>query len=121
MNDGPSIPDEAGKLIEPSEIDEILTELLFICYQEDRNVFPVPVDLDTEEKLRDIYQSLRTFRRTSDTRALEKKINKLKIDIVSIWKALESVDGRWPGWSMRQHYAQLELLVGPFLHYTFAM
>ena len=43
------------------------------------------------------------------------------MDIVNRWKAVETAAGRVPGWSIRQHYTQLELLLGPFLHYTFAM
>ena len=77
--------------------------------------------MDTEEKLRDSYQCFWTFRRTSDTRALEKKVSELDMDIVNRWKAVETAAGRVPGWLMWQHYDQLELLLGPFLCYTFAM
>lgn len=65
--------------------------------------------MDTEDKLRDIYQSFRTFMRTLDTRALEKKVIESDMDIVNRWKALETAEGRVPGCSMQQHYTQLEL------------
>ena len=81
LTDGPAISDTIGKLIEPREIDEILIELLIVCYQEDRALYPA--DMDTEEKLRDSYQCFRTFRRTSDTRALEKKVSESDMDIVN--------------------------------------
>ena len=79
------------------------------------------MDMDTEEKLRDSYQCFRTFRRTSDTRSLEKKVSESDMDIVNRWKDVETAAGRIPGRSMRQHYDQLELLLGPFLRYTFIM
>ena len=119
LKDGLAISNTMGKLIEPSEIDEMLIEVLVVCYQEDKVLFPA--DMDIEEKLRDSYQCFRTFRRTSDTRASEKKVSKSDMDIVNQWKAVETAAGRVPGWSMQQHYAQLELLLGPFLRYTFAM
>ena len=119
LKDGPAISNTMGKLIEPSEIDEMLIKVLVDCYQEERVLFPA--DMDNEEKLRDSYQCFRTFRRTSDTRALEKKVSDSDMDIVNRWKAVETAAGRVPGRSMRQHYAQLELLLGPFLRYTFAM
>ena len=97
----------------------MLIKVLVDCYQEERVLFPA--DMDNEEKLRDSYQCFRTFRRTSDTRALEKKVSDSDMDIVNRWKAVETAAGRVPGRSMRQHYAQLELLLGPFLRYTFAM
>ena len=81
MKDGPAISDTMGKLIEPREIDEMLIELLIVCYREDRALYPA--DMDTEEKLRDSYQCFRTFRRTSDTRALEKKVSESDMDIVN--------------------------------------
>lgn len=51
MKDGPTVSNGSGKLIEPSEIDEMLTELVFICYHKDPYLFPV--DMNTEDKIRD--------------------------------------------------------------------
>ena len=119
LRDGPAISEETGKLLESREIDDMLTELPINCYHEDRNLFAV--DVDTEDKIRDNYQCFRTFRRTSDTRALEKKVSESDVDIVNRWKTLETAEGSRPGRPMRQHYAQLDLLMKPFLRYTFAM
>ena len=73
FKNGPAISNDVGKLMESSEIDETLVELLLSCYQEDKNFFPA--DMDTEEKLRESYQCFFIFRRTSDTRALERKVS----------------------------------------------
>ena len=59
--------------------------------------------------------------KTSDTRALEVAVRKDDVDIVNRWKTIEATQGSRPSRPMRQHYAQLELLLGPFLRYTLAM
>ena len=119
LKDRPAISNETGELIESSEIDNMLIELLVICYQEDRGLFPP--DMDIEEKLRDSYQCFQTFRRTSDTRALEKKVSYLDMKNFNLRTAVETAAGRVLSRLMRKHYAQLELLLGPFLCYTFYM
>ena len=53
LKDRPAISNEMGKLIDSNEKYEMLIELLVICYQEDRGLFPA--DMDTEEKIRDSY------------------------------------------------------------------
>ena len=113
LRDGPAISGETGKLLESSEVDEMLTELLMECYTENRELFPL--DMDTQEKIRNNYHCFRTFRRTSDTRALEMKVHESDIDIVNRWKAVETAKGSRPGRAMQQHYAQLDLLMGTFL------
>lgn len=59
---------EIGKLLESSEIDEMLAELLIEYHRENCELFPV--DIYTQDKIRNNYQYFRTFRRTSDTGAL---------------------------------------------------
>ena len=119
LRDGPTISGDTGKLLEPSDLDEMVIELLMEYHSENRELFPV--DMDTQEKIRNSYQYFRTFRRTSDTIALEKKVNESDIDIVNRWKTLNTAKERRPGRAMRQNYAQLELLMEPFLRYTSAM
>jgi hypothetical protein len=43
------------------------------------------------------------------------------IDVVNRWKSVEKAKGTRPSRPMRQHYAQLSLLIEPFLCYTKAM
>jgi hypothetical protein len=49
------------------------------------------------------------------------KVAAADIDVVNRWKSVERADGNRPQRPMRQHYAELELLLGPFLRYTLAM
>ena len=63
------------------------------------------------------YHSNRTWRRTSDTRAIEMDLKATDIDIVNKWRQA----GKRSSQPMKQYYAQLELLMGPFKRYTQAM
>ena len=105
--------------MEPSELDEMLIELLTECQSENREFFPA--DMDTQQKIINSYQYFRPFKRTSDTRALENQFNESDIDIVNRGKTLDTANGKNPGRAMRQHYAQLDLLMKPFLQYTSGM
>jgi hypothetical protein len=62
------------------------------------------------------HQVFRSFRRSSDTRAIEMNVSKTDIEIVNRWHAVEAAKGNRPNFPMHQHYAQLA-----FLRYTGAM
>ena len=76
--------------------------------------------METPEMIIESYKCFRTFRRTSDTRALEEKVDQTDIDIVNKWEHMGLMK-RKTAQPMRQHYAQFELLVKPFIRYTYAM
>jgi hypothetical protein len=80
-----------------------------------------PKHVTDKEALHKTYQAFRTFRRTSDTRAHEMNVADKDIDVVNRWKSVEKAKGTRPSRPMRQHYAQLSLLIEPFLRYTKAM
>ncbi len=101
-------------------MNDSLLEVLEELFDTHRELFPASVP--DKEMLRQRVQAYHTLWRTLDTRALEKKVGPSNINVVNPWKALERVDGKWPPLPMRKYYAKLELLViGPFLHYTWAM
>ena len=97
----------------------MLLEVLKDCYLENRDLFPL--DVTSAESLDQFYHCFRTFRKTSATRATNEAVTSTDVDIVNRWKTVESARGSIPSRPMRQHYAQLELLLGPFLRYTGAM
>ncbi len=66
-------------------------------------------------------QAYRTFRRTSDSIAIEEKVAQADIDVINRWQTVEKAAGSRPNRPMRQHYAELELLLKPFLRYTWVM
>jgi hypothetical protein len=117
--DGPAISDLNGRVLSHPALNDLLCETLEELFGTHCESFPVSIP--DQETLRKRIQIHRTLCQTLDTRALEQKAGQSDIDMVNRWKALEQADGSRPCRSMRQHYAELELLIGPFLCYTLAM
>ena len=116
---GPAISDMRGRILSHRSLNDSLLEILDDLFDSHRELFPASIS--DRETLRKRVQVYRTLRRTSNTRAIDKKVPKSDIDVVNRWKSLERADGNRPHRPMRQHYAELELLFGPFLRYTWAM
>jgi hypothetical protein len=116
---GPAISDEEGVILPARAMDDALHEVLEDLFGSKRNLFPATIE-DVEE-LRKRYQVFRSFRRSSDTRALEQQVAQTDIDIVNRWATVEKAKGRRPGQAMRNYYADITLLILPFLRYTWAM
>jgi hypothetical protein len=117
--DGPAISDSQGRLYSSRGIDDMMHEALEEVFGSHRELFPPSIK--DEEALRSSYQAFRTFRRTSDTRALEMKVARDDIDVVNRWQKIEKAQGRKAGLDMRHYYADVTLLTGPFKRYTSAM
>ena len=100
-------------------MSDLLSELLEELFDSDKELFPM--DITSKEMVRERYQAFRTFRRTSDTRATEEGVSKSDIDLVNRWETVERAKGKRQGMPMRLHYAQVELIIKPFLRYTWAM
>ncbi len=49
------------------------------------------------------------------------RVSKDDIDVVNRWAGVEKAQGRRPGREMRHYYADITLLMKPFLRYTRAM
>jgi hypothetical protein len=116
--DGPAISDVNGNAYLSRDIDDLLHEVLEDLHTSKRALFPPDVDL---EDLQKSYKVFRTFRKTSDTRAMEKGVSPDDIDTVNRWKKDEEAGGVRPGKIMRHRYAQFDELLEPFLRYTKAM
>ena len=116
---GPLISDSTGQPLSTSEVNEMLHEALLHLYDEDRSSFPEQIL--HREMIPKHFQIFRSLRRSSDTRAIEMKIDTKDIDVVNRWRTVEEARGKRPSRPMHQHYAQLELLVDPFLRYTTKM
>ena len=69
------------------------------------------------------YSCFRSFRRTSNSRALENRdgLHDDDIDIVNRWRQAENAKGKHPTHVMQQHYVEMDVLLQPFLRYTRAM
>ena len=112
---GPAVSDLKGNVLKSTEIDDMLLEIIEEMYDESPDSFPA--EIDSKEKLRDGYHCFRTFRRTSDTQALNAGVDGEDIDIVNRWAKKEKAGSRTMSQPMKQHYADFELLIEPFKRY----
>ena len=98
----------------------MLQEILEELFEYDQSLFPP--DAKTVEEISSHYHCFRSLRRASDTRTLEMKVAQTDIDCVNRWgQEQRDTHGIKLNMAMRQHYAQPELLLIPFLRYTHAM
>jgi hypothetical protein len=116
---GPAISDIKGKIYSSRSLNDAFLEILEDLFDTNRELFPASIP--DKETLRKRIQAYRTFRRTSDSIAIEEGISQTDIDVVNRWQAVEKAKGSRPSRPMRQHYAELELLLKPFLRYTWGM
>lgn len=116
---GPAISDLNGKLFSTKAIDDMFHETLTNIFCEEPSLFPVFID--SPDKIPTHYQCFRSFRRSSDTKAVEEGISITDINVVNRWKTIEDAKGKKPSHPMHLHYAQLEFLIDPFLRYTSSM
>ena len=117
--DGPAISDIKGKLLTAKDLDEMIIEVLEDLYLSNQELFPG--DIIDKRHLKQHYQCFRTFRRTSDTRAIEAEVAREDINTVNRWRESENAKGKRPNRSMTQHYAEFDILLAPFKRYTWAM
>jgi hypothetical protein len=116
---GPAISDIKGKIYSSRSLNDAFLEILEDLFDTHRELFPASIE--DKETLRKRIQAYRTFRRTSDSIAIDEGVDQTDIDVVNRWQAVEKAKGSRPNRPMRQHYAELELLLRPFLRYTWVM
>jgi hypothetical protein len=117
--DGPAISDEKGRVLNSSTIDQGMHEILEELFMMERDLFGPSIK--GKEDILESYHAFRSFRRSSDTRALNKGVKRDDINLINRWHQVEKADGNRPSFDMCHHYAQYELLTHPFLRYTSAM
>ena len=117
--DGPLMCHANGTCMTSRDIDGLFHEVLEDTYDSKPSLFPS--DIDSKETLRDRYHAFRSFRRSSDTRAIEKGVSQLDIEVINRWKSVEKSKGKRPKMKMSMHYAQVDELCEPFIRYTNAM
>lgn len=119
FRNGPLFTDWSGKVLTTDALDKMLVDILEELFDYKHTLFPASVE--TKDDIVDMYQVYRSIRRSSDTRAIEKKVKDSDIDIVNRWQKAEKAQGNRPAFQMKQHYASVEILLEPFLRYTYAM
>jgi hypothetical protein len=119
ISSGPAISDENGRILNASNIDQAMHEILEELLIQNQDLFPSFIK--NKEDIEANYHAFRSFRRSSDTRALNRGVRRDDIDLVNRWHQVDRADGNRPTFDMRHHYAQYDLLIEPFLRYTQAM
>jgi len=117
--EGPAISNKEGKIYPTKLVDDTVHELLIDIFQNSANLFPPSID--SPEKIFTSYQCFRTFRRTSATRATEMGISTPDVNAINKWQETGSEKKKKQTSNMHQHYTQFDLLIEPFLRYTFQM
>ena len=79
--DAPVISSLSGLLLSTQTINGMLIGVLQEIYEEDATAFPA--DIDSKNALGQSYQYYRTFRKTYDTRDLERKVSPSDIDVIN--------------------------------------
>ena len=60
----------------------------------------------------------RSFRRGSDSHAVNMKVDKRDVDLNNRWRKFEAAQGRQPRLKMQQHYADVRLILTSLLRYS---
>jgi hypothetical protein len=83
--------------------------------KEQPNLIPAEVNVTEEFRLS------RSFRRGSDSRAIEENLPEPTINLNNHWRKVEAAKGKQPTFAMIKHYADIQLVLGMFLRYSRAM
>ena len=118
FTNGPTVSNTQGVVFSMEGIDDCFKEALEDIFKTRRHLFPKTIK--NRDDLKSSYQIFRSLRRSSDTQALEMKVTGLDIDIVKRWVEVEASKGRNISRPMKQEYADVTLLIKPFLLYTSA-
>ena len=87
LKSGPAISDTKGNLMSPSDMDRMLCIILENLFKNNPDRFPPHIKNNMD--IRERYHSNRTWRRTSDTRAIEQGVDGKDIDVVNRWSDTE--------------------------------
>jgi hypothetical protein len=99
--DGPAILDETGRVLNSSVINQGMHEVLEELLISQNDLFPHTITF--KDDILSNYHVFRSFRRTSNTRALNQGVQRDDIDIVNRWHQVEKADGNRPSFDMRHH------------------
>ena len=80
-----------------------------------------PDILDPSIEVTEEFGLSRSFRRGSDSRAVEQDLSEMIINLNNRWRKFEKAKGKRPTFQMLEHYADIELLLKTFLGYSRAM
>jgi len=112
---GPVFRTSVGQRAKPVAYQPLLHQLL-LDIQEDRPDL-IPRGIDVVEE----YAVGRSFRRGSNTQAINQKVDERDIDLNNRWRRFEAARGRQPRLQMQQHYADVMQMLPALLRYSAAL
>ena len=115
VTNGPVFRKKNGKRGKAKDYELEIFERLERVQKEQPNVLDPSVDI-TEE-----FGMSRSFRRGSDSRAIDQEVGTTTINLNNRWRKVESAKGKAATFQMFEHYADIELLLGAFLKYSRSM
>lgn len=89
--DGPAISDITGQVLTSNTVNEFFHDILINLFHSQRDLFPFSIK--DEENIKMEYQSFGSFRRSSDTQALNGGVPQMDITIVNRW-SLSNLKGK---------------------------
>ena len=119
ITSGPATSDTRGYLLSSRDIDTLFHELLTEIFEMDSDIFP-PTVTSLEEVIENCRVN-RSLHRTANTRALEEKVVGEDINLVSKWEQKGGTEKELYAQPMKHHYVQFDLLLKPFMRYTYQM
>ena len=102
---GPAFCDSDGKVASTRVYEEMFYDLLEAVQERSPELFSKDIDI------REDYGLSRSMRRGSTTLATLLQVGETIIDAINRWRAVENARGCRPGLPMRQHYAEIAMLV----------
>ena len=113
--DGPAICDKEGFLMESMTINKEFREQLAIVQSSRPDLIKPSIDVFT------LYNIRRSLRRGSSSIARRERVDQTIIDLVNRWSVRENSRGRSRGYSMRDYYTELRLVMHTILPYSAAL
>ncbi len=113
---GPMMRDIQGSSISNSDLNVILLEFFAELWDMYPKLFPAAIK--STEDIHKKYNVFRSFRRGSDTRAMNQDVSSDDSHCVNRWKAKVKAKKKQPSLGMHHKYTDLAMLLGPFLRYT---
>lgn len=112
---GPTFCDEQGNVASSAGYQRVFVEFLRRVQRRKPDLIPSEVNVGEE------YSIGRSFRRGSETRALNAKVPEPIINAINRWKVVEGAKGARPRFNMLAHYADVLLMLETILQYSAAL
>jgi hypothetical protein len=115
ITNGPVFRDGAGKRARAGKYEWTIKSWLEVIQREEPDLIGASVDVFED------YGVSRSFRRGSDTQAINQQVSKADIDLNCRWRTIENARGRKPSMMMQQSYAEVRQLIKSLIRYSAAL